>query len=84
MCGGAIISDYEPVGNLCRKLSTRDLWAELDPISDYWSSSSSSSIAGKPDSARSSTHSVDKPKKSDSAKSAQLIKGNIYICACAV
>ncbi|KAM3323995.1 ethylene-responsive transcription factor RAP2-3 [Capsicum chacoense] len=75
MCGGAIISDYEPVGNLCRKLSTRDLWAELDPISDYWSSSSSSSIAGKPDSAHSSTYSVDKPKKSDSAKSAQLKKG---------
>ncbi|KAJ8528794.1 hypothetical protein K7X08_030438 [Anisodus acutangulus] len=62
MCGGAIISDYEPVGIRCRKLSARDLWAELDPISDYWSSSSSSSsiAAAKP-------HSVDKPNKSDSA-----------------
>lgn len=76
MCGGAIISDYEPVGNLYRKLSARDLWAELDPISsDYWSSSSSSSIAAKADSAHSPTRSVDKPKKSDSGKSNQPQKG---------
>ncbi|KAK4380071.1 hypothetical protein RND71_001933 [Anisodus tanguticus] len=33
MCGGAIISDYEPVGNRCRKLTARDLWAEIDPSS---------------------------------------------------
>ncbi|MCD7467202.1 hypothetical protein HAX54_004487 [Datura stramonium] len=74
MCGGAIISDYEPVGKLYRKLSARDLWAELDPITDYWCSSSSSSIAGKADSAQSSTHSVNKPKKSDSGKPNQLEK----------
>uniref|UniRef100_A0A3Q7EFL3 AP2/ERF domain-containing protein n=1 Tax=Solanum lycopersicum TaxID=4081 RepID=A0A3Q7EFL3_SOLLC len=69
---GAIISDYDPAGSFYRKLSARDLWAELDPISDYWSSSSSSSTVGKPDSALSPvTHSVDKPNKSDSGK-----KGN--------
>ncbi|KAH0781836.1 hypothetical protein KY290_001434 [Solanum tuberosum] len=77
MCGGAIISDHEPAGNFYRKLSSRDLWAELDPISDYWSSSSSSSTVGKPYSAQSPvTHSIDKPKKSDSGKSNQLKKGN--------
>ncbi|XP_059280739.1 ethylene-responsive transcription factor RAP2-3 [Lycium ferocissimum] len=63
MCGGAIISDYEPVGNRGRKLTARDLWAELDPISDFWPSSS---IAGKLD--HSPTNSLDKPNKADSGK----------------
>nr|ADP37420.1 ethylene-responsive-element-binding factor 5 [Petunia x hybrida] len=76
MCGGAIISDYEPVGNRCRKISARDLWAELDPFSDddFWSSSSSS-ISGKADSS-STHHSYNKLKKSDSSCNLkQLDKG---------
>lgn len=80
MCGGAIIPDYEPVGNRCRKITASDLWAELDPISDFWSSSSSSSsIAGKSDSVQSLTHSYNKPQKSDSGKLNQLEKGAIML-----
>lgn len=80
MCGGAIIPDYEPVGNRCRKITASDLWAELDPISDFWSSSSSSSsIAGKSDSVQSLTHSYNKPQKSDSGKLNQLEKGTISV-----
>ncbi|XP_070015056.1 ethylene-responsive transcription factor RAP2-3-like [Nicotiana sylvestris] len=78
MCGGAIISDYEPVGNRCRKITARDLWAELDPISDFWSSSSSS-IAGKSDSVQSPTQSYNKPQKSDSGKLNQLEKGGTSV-----
>ncbi|CAN4091617.1 unnamed protein product [Withania somnifera] len=85
MCGGAIISDYEPVENFYHNLSVRDLWVELDPISfdDYWSSFSSSFInVGKADSAHLPTYFVDKPTKSfidklksDSEKSNQFEKG---------
>ncbi|XP_019178105.1 PREDICTED: ethylene-responsive transcription factor RAP2-3-like isoform X2 [Ipomoea nil] len=47
MCGGAIISDYDPISERRRrKISTHDLWAELDPISELWSFNSSSAING--------------------------------------
>nr|QBZ39627.1 ethylene-responsive element binding protein [Santalum album] len=36
MCGGAIISDYDP-GNRGRKLTTEELWSELDAFSDFFS-----------------------------------------------
>lgn len=37
MCGGAIISDeLSPPINGRRKLSTNDLWAELDTLSEFW------------------------------------------------
>ncbi|KAL3505684.1 hypothetical protein ACH5RR_031066 [Cinchona calisaya] len=35
MCGGAIISGELP-GNRGRKLSTKELWAEFDTISQFW------------------------------------------------
>ncbi|MGI4406633.1 AP2/ERF family transcription factor, partial [Klebsiella pneumoniae] len=34
MCGGAIISDFVP-DHCIRKLTTRALWSELDPFSDF-------------------------------------------------
>ncbi|GFZ13974.1 integrase-type DNA-binding superfamily protein [Actinidia rufa] len=34
MCGGAIISDFVPDYHR-RKLTTRDVWSELDPFSDF-------------------------------------------------
>lgn len=37
MCGGAIISDeLLPPINGRRKLTTNDLWAELDTLSEFW------------------------------------------------
>lgn len=36
MCGGAIISDFVPAVKRGRKLTTQDLWAELDSISDHF------------------------------------------------
>ncbi|KAL2470306.1 Ethylene-responsive transcription factor RAP2-3 [Abeliophyllum distichum] len=35
MCGGAIISD-EPIINKKGKLTTQELWAEFDTISEFW------------------------------------------------
>ncbi|XAR48681.1 hypothetical protein NMG60_11031576 [Bertholletia excelsa] len=34
MCGGAIISDFAPDDLVGRRLTTHDLWSELDPFSD--------------------------------------------------
>ncbi|OIW17692.1 hypothetical protein TanjilG_29042 [Lupinus angustifolius] len=49
MCGGAIISDFIDVKlKRGRKLTTNDLWSELDVFSNSSSSSSSSSSISKP------------------------------------
>ncbi|CAA2964012.1 ethylene-responsive transcription factor RAP2-3 [Olea europaea subsp. europaea] len=40
MCGGAIISD-EPIINKRGKLTTEELWAEFDTISEFWGFNSS-------------------------------------------
>ncbi|KAI4345373.1 hypothetical protein L6164_012503 [Bauhinia variegata] len=34
MCGGAIISDYVSGDKDCRRLTTRDLWSQIDPFSN--------------------------------------------------
>ncbi|XP_010548976.1 PREDICTED: ethylene-responsive transcription factor RAP2-3-like [Tarenaya hassleriana] len=43
MCGGAIISDFAPVGTKGRKLTAEELWSELDAsAADLWGFASSS------------------------------------------
>ncbi|CAI9776213.1 unnamed protein product [Fraxinus pennsylvanica] len=55
MCGGAIISD-EPIINKRGKLTTEELWAEFDTISEFWGFNSSNGKDLQP---------VNKPKKLD-------------------
>ncbi|CAH9061565.1 unnamed protein product [Cuscuta epithymum] len=50
MCGGAIISDFDPVTERRRrKVSAQDLWAELDPISQFWAANTSVRKSPLPD-----------------------------------
>ncbi|CAI9771081.1 unnamed protein product [Fraxinus pennsylvanica] len=53
MCGGAIISD-EPIINKRGKLTTEELWAEFDTISEFWGFNSSNDKDLQP---------INKPKK---------------------
>ncbi|KAK7363544.1 hypothetical protein VNO77_05690 [Canavalia gladiata] len=49
MCGGAIISDFIDVNLKCgRKLTTQDLWSELDPFSDLLGFDATSSSKPQP------------------------------------
>ena len=68
MCGGAIISDFVPDHHR-RKLTTRDLWLELDPFSDF-SGMDHHGIENR---------SNESNNKTTSPKPEQINKGEIYI-----
>lgn len=58
MCGGAIISDESPI-NRGRKLTTKELWAEFDTISQLWGFDSSGQAADT----KATDHKIKQPKK---------------------
>jgi len=62
MCGGAIISDLIAVKR-DRKLTTQDLWSELDTISDLLGFDSSTSISNGQDYSTNHLYNQNKPKQ---------------------
>ncbi|CAL5346912.1 unnamed protein product [Camellia sinensis] len=84
MCGGAIISDFVP-DHWSRKLTTTDLWSELDPFSsDFFGLGSHGfkDLSSQSDNKKTTTRKpkqLNKGKKSEGAKSqTQRIRKNIY------
>lgn len=81
MCGGAIISDeLLPPINGRRKLTTNDLWAELDTLSEFWGfKPSTKADAGVDDDDEDNKNKVDTPQKNKQSKKV-VIGGNDKGC----
>ncbi|KAL7178221.1 hypothetical protein ACSBR2_031385 [Camellia fascicularis] len=83
MCGGAIISDFVP-DHWSRKLTTTDLWSELDPFSsDFFvlDSHGFKDLSSQSDNKKTTTRKpkqLNKGKKSEGASQTQRTRKNIY------
>nr|WAK86025.1 transcription factor ERF64 [Nothapodytes nimmoniana] len=78
MCGGAIISDDDHIGNRGRNLTTGDMWADLDVISELWGFDDSNNAKHHSNQTTANSKPLNEGASEKAPKKSQRARKNVY------